>query len=199
MWYIYGVGHGEEAPTDSPNQKESRAMTPEYITIKLSPNGKNAGKYIAIVSEEDADLGAMVWNVHKTRHTHYAQSKKYPSLHRMVLAKMLERELLPEEQVDHINGLGWDNRRENLRLATRSENSRNRRLSRQNTSGYKGVSWDKREKKWSAYLKVNKKFVYFKFFTTREAAYAAVCEVREQYHKEFTNHGIPKGGDAETN
>lgn len=47
------------------------------------------------------------------------------------------------EQVDHINHDGLDNRKENLRIVTNSQNGMNRRLTSANTSGYKGVSFDR--------------------------------------------------------
>lgn len=52
--------------------------------------------------------------------------------------------------VDHINHRTLDNRRDNLRLCTRSQNSQNRLLGSRNTSGLKGVSWDRQKRKWGA-------------------------------------------------
>ncbi len=56
------------------------------------------------------------------------------------------------KQVDHINHNGLDNRKENLRLATPAQNQANQKLSKANTSGFKGVSFDKKKKKWAAYI-----------------------------------------------
>ncbi|SRR6266487_400137 len=53
-------------------------------------------------------------------------------------------------EVDHINGNGLDNRKVNLRICTHHENSLNSKLSRRNTSGFRGVCWDKARKKWIA-------------------------------------------------
>lgn len=55
-------------------------------------------------------------------------------------------------QVDHINHDGLDNRRENLRIVNRSQNYMNTRLRGDNSSGIKGVCWDKRDRKWIAYI-----------------------------------------------
>ena len=54
----------------------------------------------------------------------------------------------PANHLDHINGIKTDNRIENLREATRSQNMGNRVRPKHNTSGYKGVSWNKNTRKW---------------------------------------------------
>jgi hypothetical protein len=56
--------------------------------------------------------------------------------------------------VDHINGDGLDNRRQNLRAATHAENLQNRRLGSDNTSGHRGVSWRSQTHRWRAYITV---------------------------------------------
>jgi hypothetical protein len=55
-------------------------------------------------------------------------------------------------EVDHVNRIRTDDRIENLRLATREENSRNRNKESRNTSGFIGVSWNRRLNKWAAYI-----------------------------------------------
>ncbi len=54
----------------------------------------------------------------------------------------------PKNHLDHINGIIIDNRIENLREATRSQNMGNQPIKRINTSGYRGVSWRKKDHKW---------------------------------------------------
>lgn len=77
-------------------------------------------------------------------------------------------------QVDHRNGDSLDNRRENLRLATPSQNTANRRKPKSNTSGFKGVGWSKDHKKWVAYYgKGCKKIGYFDTPEKAHEAYKA--------------------------
>lgn len=54
--------------------------------------------------------------------------------------------------IDHINRNKLDNRLKNLRYVTRSQNIYNMGLKTNNTSGHKGVTWDKRRNKWRAYI-----------------------------------------------
>lgn len=85
--------------------------------------------------------------------------------------------------IDHINGDPWDNRLPNLRLATIAENSRNGRMRKNNTSGFKGVIWSLG--KWRAQIKMNRKLISLGGYHTKEQAYAAYCEGAKRYHGEF--------------
>lgn len=63
-----------------------------------------------------------------------------------------------DKSVDHINGDGLDNRRSNLRVVTHQQNTMNRtKLNKNNTSGFRGVCWDKRVNKWTAYITIDGK------------------------------------------
>lgn len=76
--------------------------------------------------------------------------------------------------VDHLNGNGLDNRRENLRVASRSQNNQNQINYRENkTSKYKGVSWDARRKKWFGKITDHRKQIFLGYFSSEiEAAFA---------------------------
>lgn len=87
--------------------------------------------------------------------------------------------------VDHINGDRRDDRIENLRLATDSQNRRNSGMFCSNTSGYKGVTWDKNWKKWKAYIYVKNRRIHLGAFNTPEEAAAAYAIAAQQHHGEF--------------
>jgi hypothetical protein len=72
--------------------------------------------------------------------------------------------------IDHINGNGADNRLSNLRLTSHSENLKNSRLSRKNTSGALGVYWKKDVCKWVATIAINGKNKMIGAFDDIEAA-----------------------------
>jgi hypothetical protein len=71
---------------------------------------------------------------------------------------------------DHINGNTLDNRRENLRASTFTQNSYNCPRSKNNRSGYKGVSWDKNTNKWRAQMVVQGKKICLGYFANPKDA-----------------------------
>lgn len=87
--------------------------------------------------------------------------------------------------IDHINTIKNDNRIENLRLADCSQNKWNKGLSSNNTSGYKGVSWFKREKRWVAQIWVRGKKKVIGYFNTPEDAHKAYAKASSSLHGEF--------------
>lgn len=92
----------------------------------------------------------------------------------------------PACDIDHINMDKKDNRIENLRLSTRSQNMFNRGKQLNNTSGYKGVSLHKPTGKWDARICVEKEKIYIGLFDTPELAHKAYCKMANKLHKEFS-------------
>lgn len=95
----------------------------------------------------------------------------------------------PAQQIDHINGVGSDNRISNLRLASHTENMRNTRKRADNTSGFKGVSHAKHAKRWRAKIQSHQKQRYLGCFDTPEEAHAAYCKAAAELYGEFANTG----------
>ncbi len=88
----------------------------------------------------------------------------------------------PVNQIDHINGVRTDNRIANLRIATPAENSQNQGKNRNNTSGYTGVSWNKRAGKYQSQIQVNGKLIYLGLFDDKEEAKQAREDAKKKYH-----------------
>jgi len=88
-------------------------------------------------------------------------------------------------EVDHVNGCGVDNRRINLRTATRQQNGSNRAKCRNSTSIYKGVFWDKKAKKWVATIVKNKKQNYLGYFNSEIEAAKSYNKAAIELHGEF--------------
>lgn len=99
--------------------------------------------------------------------THKAGKDVTVYLHRFVMSEPKGK------MVDHRNGDPFDNRRENLRIATNSQNQMNSKKRNGTTSQYKGVYWIKKIEKWKAQLRVNGQDFFLGYFEKeRHAAYA---------------------------
>lgn len=92
--------------------------------------------------------------------------------------------------IDHINGDRSDNRIKNLREASWSDNNRNIELSPMNKSGYSGVSYVTREKRWRAVIKVNKKQIYAGYFKDKIDAVIAYNDIAMKLHGEFARRKV---------
>lgn len=99
--------------------------------------------------------------------------------HRVALALHLGS--WPIDQIDHIDGDGENNRLNNLRIVSSTENNRNRRIQKNNTSGYNGVQWHKKERKWSAHIGINNKDQYLGSFTNIKDAIDARARANDKY------------------
>ena len=91
--------------------------------------------------------------------------------------------------IDHLNGDTTDNRLDNLAITTAAGNSRNKSISKANTSGVLGVSWCERMGKWKAYIKNGDgKNVHLGYFTTLHGAETARKAANQTYGYS-ENHG----------
>ena len=87
--------------------------------------------------------------------------------------------------VDHINGDTFDNRIENLRECTASQNQQNKKFQKSNTSGIKGVGWCKQKQKWRARLLVDGKEFHIGFFDNIKDAEIEISQKRKILHGVF--------------
>ena len=88
----------------------------------------------------------------------------------------------PLNQIDHINRIKNDNRISNLREATQQKNNFNLGGAKNNTSGYKGVTWYEPSKKWKAQIGVNGKNIHLGYFIDPLEASEAYQKAKEKYH-----------------
>lgn len=118
----------------------------------------------------------------KKGYIHIGLDGKLFKAHR--LAFLFMKGFIPEE-VDHRNNIKSDNRWENLRESTHSQNQRNTVSQKNSTSGCKNVSFNKKEAKWKVTIQVNKKPIHLGYYKDFELAELIAIEARALYHGEF--------------
>lgn len=146
---------------------------------------------IALVDDEDFErVNQFKWRAHFNGYHWYARrdirlengKRTVQHMHRFV--RGIEHG--DPRQVDHINrSETLDNRRSNLRIATRSQNLQNRDKQKNNTSGWKGVCWHKASKKWVAKINHQGKRFDLGLFDTTTAAAAAYNDAALMFHGKF--------------
>ena len=128
---------------------------------------------VAIIDDKDLALVSQYeWFAHKNGKNFYAETRLPISkgrillkMHVLIMGKKIGFE------IDHINHNGIDNRRENLRHATHSQNHQNNRPRIHCSSKYKGVYWHKRDKKWEVQIGLDGALFYLgRFASEQEAA-----------------------------
>lgn len=95
--------------------------------------------------------------------------------------------------VDHCDGDGLNNQRFNLRPANQFQNQQNRGIDRNNTTGLKGVTWNKAAQKWYAFIGVNGKHTYLGGFDFKLEAGLAYDNAARELHGEFAWTNFEKG------
>ena len=138
------------------------------------------GKLIAKTNSKVRKVGDALSSLTDKGYLRSSVSGKSYSVHRLVF--LYHHGYMPN-QVDHIDGNRMNNRIENLREATSSQNNQNRKAT--SSSGIKGVIWHKQSKKWVASICVNRKSIHLGSFLSIEEAALVANKARQSAHGEF--------------
>jgi hypothetical protein len=138
-------------------------------------------------STTNSPAGKRAHKIHKQGYKGFKINGKVIGEHRLVWVYHFG--FMPS-LIDHINGDRSDNRVENLRVATNSQNICNSRLAKNNTSGAKGVIWAKDRNKWRARIVSGVVKKWLGSFNSYEEACKTVNNARKELHKDFANTGV---------
>jgi len=148
-----------------------------------------------ILDDEDFDrVAALKWFYGKNNYIGRNNSKTIDGKKRYTKTRLhwfvLRFEGKKGYVVDHINGNTFDNRKENLRICTVAENSRNQKLNKRNKTGYKGVCAVKRVNGYKAEIKLNYKVRHLGYFKCPKEAAKAYNKAAIELFGEFARLNI---------
>lgn len=143
---------------------------------------------VALVDDADFEwLDQWKWCAYKNRYGKFcaARQASAPKRRTIYLSRLICGAVVGE-QIDHKNGDSLDNRRCNLRFCTASQNQWNRSAQKDNTSGFKGVTWHKQHSLWMARINVYSRQIHLGLFSTAVEAGRAYKIAARKYHGEFS-------------
>ena len=148
------------------------------IALSIFKYNKKEGKlYWKIDLKSNKVKGQEAGAVDKSNgYKRFQYKKKKYRVHQIIF--LIEYGYIPEE-IDHINRLRDDNRISNLSSVTKSENQRNRSISKNNKSGKNGVCWCSSSNTWRAFIRENGKSINIGYFKNKEDAIKA-REIKEK-------------------
>lgn len=151
-------------------------------SILGTPVRNKRGKITArvLVDIDDVDLCNLVWYLQRPGYLVNDKRSGERLMHRVIMVRKLGRPMANGECVDHINGDALDNRRENLRAVSHKQNMENRKLHKNNQSGFRGVSWIPKGKCWRARVCHNGVGIHLGRFKNIEDAAAAAQAKRDE-------------------
>jgi hypothetical protein len=170
---------------------EKKAIDQDYV---LSAFDYQDGQLIRKIGRVN-EIGCIAGCVHKgTGYVHIKIKAKAFKAHRLIF--LYHYGYFPEF-VDHIDGNKQNNRIENLREASKQENCQNQKVRWTNSSGVKGVSWHKVNKKWKVALCKNYRSYYFGTYEDKELAELVSMEATDLLHENFSAYkGVLNGKQA---
>ncbi len=155
--------------------------------VSLIALGHN--RYAIVDTEDLRRLSRFRWSISKNKSGYYARrhdGEKSVYMHHEVLSAD------GAQEIDHINCNGCDNRQANLRTCTHQQNTQNSRSRKNCTSRFKGVSWDKNKKKWTARIGHNGKKIHLGYFESELDAAAAYDARAKVLFGEFGRLNFPE-------
>lgn len=139
---------------------------------------------VALVDDEDFErVNQFKWNAQKGKKTFYASRYIHGSISQR--GKKMHQLIMEGKMSDHIDRNGLNCQKSNLRPCTNQQNQMNRPGRENSSSTYKGVSWQKKIKKWGAYIRVDYKLIHLGFYVSEIEAAKAYDKKALELFSEF--------------
>ena len=146
---------------------------------------------VALVDDADFErINQFKWFARRTKTNWYAVRSVWKGTPPIIYMHRFIMDVA--EQIDHADGNGLNNQRSNLRPATPSQNHANITRLTQNTSGFRGVTRHRKNGKWQAQIKSQKRFLYIGTFDEKEHAALAYDGAAEVFFGEFARLNFPE-------
>ena len=156
-------------------------VIPDRVRIFLELDRK--GSLVWAVQRGNRARGTLAGSVRKSGYRIVNVEGKTYAAHRLVW--FLHHNEQPPSLVDHIDGDPLNNHPDNLRAASRAQNSQNRKISANNTSGVSGVAWDKHQSKWRVRIQVDGGVKDYGSYRDFKQAAKVAEDARSRLHGEF--------------
>lgn len=144
------------------------------------------GQSLFIDDDDYSKCCKLTWNCQKGVVRHIFNPKIGKKAYCLVISKyILGVSLLPGFLIDHIDRNTHNNQKNNLRIATYSENNSNVAITKRNSSGFKGVSYSVGARAWKACISFKRNRIFLGYFKTKEIAAKKYNEAALKYHGNF--------------
>lgn len=179
-----GCLHSEQAVLNGKHacKNNEYELFDDYVRLKFT----NVDDYFYVSLSDFNLISQYSWHRRRIKNYYYVVTNQSPTENGTDKYKALRlTALIGCKYYDHIDGDPRNCRRENLRPATAQENTRNRGLRSDNTSGMTGVYWNKKLRKWCASIGIGDKVIHLGVFVDKQDAIEARLFAEEKYFGEF--------------
>lgn len=154
--------------------------------MKIILKSKTYGfKEVEYDDDDHSLVKGYTWHITKGKHTYYVMGHNPDTNHRLFMHRLILGAKRCQ-MVDHKDGNGLNNKKDNIRIATPAENARNKRSIRKPKSGYKGVSiMPDRKRMYMVQIGYNYGYIPLGYFADIILAALAYNEAAIKYHGEF--------------